>query len=67
VLAYDEALAHPQTAALGVIAAIPGADAGLRSTLATPFVLSEAPPTVRGPAPELDADGAALRAAFAAT
>lgn len=65
VLAYDEALAHPQAVALGVVAAMPGAEAGLRRTLATPFALSETPPGVRGPAPALDADGAAIRALFA--
>jgi len=65
VLAYDEALAHPQAMALGIITAIPDAETGLRHTLATPFALSDTPPRVRGPAPTLDADGVAIRAAFA--
>lgn len=62
VLAYDEALAHPQAAAMGVVADIPGASAGLRQTLATPFRLSGTPPDLRRPAPALDEHGAAIRA-----
>jgi crotonobetainyl-CoA:carnitine CoA-transferase CaiB-like acyl-CoA transferase len=65
VLAFDEALAHPQAEAIGVLAAIPGATAGITRTLATPFALSETPAAVRAPAPSLDQDGAAIRARFA--
>jgi formyl-CoA transferase/CoA:oxalate CoA-transferase len=62
VLAYDEALAHPQAAAIGVLAPIPGAMEGIRATLATPFRLSATPPSVRAAAPRLDEHGAAIRA-----
>ncbi|HEV7263984.1 MAG TPA: CoA transferase [Falsiroseomonas sp.] len=65
VLAYDEALAHPQASAIGIVAPIPGATSGLRSTLAPPFTMSHTPAEVCSPAPTLDADGAAIRARFA--
>jgi crotonobetainyl-CoA:carnitine CoA-transferase CaiB-like acyl-CoA transferase len=63
ILAYDEALAHPQAAAIGLLAALPAA-AGLRQTLATPFELSETPPSIRMSAPALDEHGSAIRAAL---
>ncbi|MBU8542260.1 MULTISPECIES: CaiB/BaiF CoA transferase family protein [Roseomonadaceae] len=66
VLSYDEALAHPQAAAMGVVADIPGAEAGLRATLATPFRLSDTPPDVRKAAPVLGEHGAEIRAGLAA-
>jgi CoA:oxalate CoA-transferase len=66
VLSYDEALAHPQAAAMQVLAPIPGAEAGIRATLATPFSLSATPPAVRAAAPQLDEHGAAIRAALPA-
>jgi crotonobetainyl-CoA:carnitine CoA-transferase CaiB-like acyl-CoA transferase len=67
VLAYDEALMHPQAKAIGVLTEIPGAQAGLQHTLATPFTMSETPAAVRRPAPALDSDGAEIRKAFADT
>ncbi|SFK62505.1 CaiB/BaiF CoA transferase family protein [Falsiroseomonas stagni] len=66
VLSYDEALAHPQAEAMQVLASIPGAAAGIRATLATPFHLSATPPSVRAAAPRLDEHGAAIRAALPA-
>jgi crotonobetainyl-CoA:carnitine CoA-transferase CaiB-like acyl-CoA transferase len=65
VLAYDEALAHPQADAIGIVAPIPDATSGLRNTLAPPFTMSHTPAEVRSPAPMLDADGVAIRARFA--
>ena len=64
VLYYDEALAHPQAEAMGVVAPIPGAESGLRATMATPFRLSATPAAVRSQAPALDQHGAAIRAAL---
>lgn len=66
VLSYDEALSHPQAEAMQVLAPIPGAEAGIRTTLATPFSLSATPPSVRAAAPKLDEHGAAIRAALPA-
>lgn len=66
VLSYDEALSHPQAKAMQVLAPIPGAEAGIRATLATPFSLSATPPAVRAPAPKLDEHGAAIRATLPA-
>ncbi len=66
VLSYDEALSHPQAKAMQVLAPIPGAEAGIRATLATPFSLSATPPAVRAPAPRLDEHGAAIRATLPA-
>lgn len=62
VLSYDEALAHPQAEAVGALVEVPGAGAGLRHTLATPFSLSATPPAIRAPAPALDEHGAEIRA-----
>jgi len=66
VLSYDEALAHPQAEAMAVVAPIPGAEAGIRATLATPFRLSATPAAVRAQAPALDEHGVAIRAALVA-
>jgi crotonobetainyl-CoA:carnitine CoA-transferase CaiB-like acyl-CoA transferase len=61
VLHYDEALAHPQAVARGVVADIPGATAGLRQTLAPAVRLGATPSAIRRPAPGLDEHGAEIR------
>ncbi|WP_158287715.1 CaiB/BaiF CoA transferase family protein [Falsiroseomonas bella] len=61
VLHYDEALAHPQAIARGVVTEVPGARQGLRRTLAPAVQLKDTPSAVRRPAPALDEHGAEIR------
>lgn len=61
VLRYDEALAHPQAVARGMVAEVPGASQGLKRTLAPAVRLSETPSAVRRPAPGLDEQGEEIR------
>jgi formyl-CoA transferase/CoA:oxalate CoA-transferase len=61
VLHYDEALAHPQAVARGVVAEVPGATRGLKRTLAPAVRLSGTPSAVRCAAPALDEHGAEIR------
>ncbi|MBY0335325.1 MAG: CoA transferase [Acetobacteraceae bacterium] len=62
VLAYDEALAHPQAAARGVTAEIADPARGPIRTLASPLRLGGTPATLRSRAPDLDEHGAEIRA-----
>lgn len=62
VLAYDEALAHPQALARGVAAEIPDAERGAMRTLSSPLKLKGTPATLRVRAPDLDEHGAEIRA-----
>ena len=62
VLAYDEALVHPQAVARGVTAEIADAERGPVRTLASPLRLGGTPATLRCRAPELDQHGADIRA-----
>ncbi len=66
VLEYDEALAHPQAVARGVVAEVPNAEQGLRRTLAPAVRLSATPSAVRRAAPRLDEHGDEIRAWLAA-
>jgi crotonobetainyl-CoA:carnitine CoA-transferase CaiB-like acyl-CoA transferase len=52
----------PQARATGMFAPVHHPDAGTFETLAAPFTLSTTPPEVRGPAPEVGADTAAVLA-----
>jgi len=62
VLAYDEALAHPQAQARAVVAAIEDPERGTIRTLAPPVRLAGTPALVRRRAPDLDEHGAEIRA-----
>lgn len=62
VLAYDEALAHPQAVARGVTAEIADAERGPILTLASPLRLGGTPATLRRRAPDLDEHGMEIRA-----
>lgn len=62
VLAYDEALAHPQAVARGVAAEIADATRGPIRTLASPLRLGGTPATLLRRAPDLDEHGAEIRA-----
>ncbi|MBR0643082.1 CaiB/BaiF CoA transferase family protein [Plastoroseomonas hellenica] len=62
VLAYDEALAHPQAVARGVTAEIADAGRGPTRTLASPLRLGATPAALRRRAPDLDEHGAEIRA-----
>lgn len=62
VLAYDEALAHPQAVARGVTAEIADAGRAPIRTLASPLRLAATPATLRRKAPDLDEHGAEIRA-----
>jgi crotonobetainyl-CoA:carnitine CoA-transferase CaiB-like acyl-CoA transferase len=57
VLSYDEALAHPQAQARGVVTEVAG-----RPAMAPPVRLGGTPASVRWPAPELGEHGAEIRA-----
>ncbi|MBR0665180.1 CoA transferase [Roseomonas hellenica] len=62
VLAYDEALAHPQAVARGVTAEIADAGRGPTRTLASPLRLGATPAALRRRAPDLDEHSAEIRA-----
>ena len=62
VLSYDEALAHPQAVARGVVAAIPDPGRGEVRTLSLPLRLGGTPAALRRRAPDLDEHGAEIRA-----
>jgi crotonobetainyl-CoA:carnitine CoA-transferase CaiB-like acyl-CoA transferase len=62
VLAYDEALAHPQAVARGVAAEIADAERGPIATLASPLRLGGTPATLRRRAPDLSEHEAEIRA-----
>jgi crotonobetainyl-CoA:carnitine CoA-transferase CaiB-like acyl-CoA transferase len=62
VLAYDEALAHPQAVARGVIGEIVDAGRGPIRTLASPLRLGATPAALRRRVPDLDEHGAEIRA-----
>jgi formyl-CoA transferase/CoA:oxalate CoA-transferase len=62
VLAYDEALAHPQAVARGVSAEIEDPERGAIRTLSSPLKLKGTPATLRARAPDLDEHGAEIRA-----
>lgn len=62
VLAYDEALAHPQAVARGVTAEIADAGGAPIRTLASPLRLGATPAALRRRAPDLDEHGAEIRA-----
>lgn len=62
VLSYDEALAHPQAEARGVVAAIEDDERGPIRTLAPPLRLEGTPARVRRRAPDLGEHGAEIRA-----
>jgi len=62
VLAYDEALAHPQALARGVMQVIPDPARGDIRTLASPLRLGGTPATLRRRAPDLDEHGVEIRA-----
>lgn len=62
VLAYDEALAHPQAVARGVTAEIADPGRAPIRTLASPLRLGATPATLRRRAPDLDEHGAEIRA-----
>jgi len=66
VLHYDEALAHPQAVARGLVTPVPGATVGLKHTLAPAVKLGATPSAVRRPAPMLDEHGAEIRRWLAA-
>lgn len=66
VLAYDEALAHPQAVARGVSAEIPDPERGAIRTLSSPLKLNGTPAALRVRAPDLDEHGADIRAWLAA-
>jgi crotonobetainyl-CoA:carnitine CoA-transferase CaiB-like acyl-CoA transferase len=61
VLSYDQALAHPQAVARGMVADLPGVTKGLRRTLAPAVRLSDTPSVIRRPAPALDEHGDEIR------
>ncbi|WP_149536357.1 CaiB/BaiF CoA transferase family protein [Siccirubricoccus phaeus] len=61
VLHYDEALAHPQAVARGLVAEVPGMTQGLSHVLAPAVKLAATPSAVRRPAPALDEHGAEIR------
>jgi crotonobetainyl-CoA:carnitine CoA-transferase CaiB-like acyl-CoA transferase len=61
VLRYDEALAHPQAVARGMVSDIPGAFQGLKRTLSPAVHFSATPSAVRRPAPGLDEQGEEIR------
>ncbi|WP_207538816.1 CaiB/BaiF CoA transferase family protein [Sabulicella rubraurantiaca] len=62
VLAYDEALTHPQAVSRSVTQEIPSPDRGPIRTLASPLRLMGTPPSLRRRAPDLDEHGAEIRA-----
>ena len=62
VLSYDEALAHPQAAARGVVAEIEDPERGVVRTLAPPLRLEGTPARVRRRAPDLGEHSAEIRA-----
>ena len=62
VLAYDEALAHPQAVARGVVAEIADPERGTIRTLAPPLRLEGTPARVRRRAPDLGEHSAEIRA-----
>ena len=62
VLAYDEALAHPQAVARGVSAEIHDPERGVIRTLSSPLKLRGTPATLRSRTPDLDEHGAEIRA-----
>ncbi len=62
VLSYDEALAHPQAVARGVVAEIEAPERGPIRTLAPPVRLEGTPARVRRRAPDLGEHGAEIRA-----
>ena len=64
VLSYDEALAHPQAEARGVVTEIedPKRGRGRMRALAPPVRLEGTPARIRRPAPDLDEHGAEIRA-----
>ena len=62
VLSYDEALAHPQAVARGVVAEIEDPERGPIRTLAPPVRLEGTPARVRRRAPDLGEHGAEIRA-----
>ena len=62
VLSYDEALAHPQAIARGVVAEIEDPERGPIRTLASPVRLEGTPALVRRRAPNLGEHGAEIRA-----
>jgi CoA:oxalate CoA-transferase len=62
VLAYDEALAHPQAVARGVVAEIEDPERGTIRTLAPPVRLEGTPARLRRRAPDLGEHGAEIRA-----
>jgi crotonobetainyl-CoA:carnitine CoA-transferase CaiB-like acyl-CoA transferase len=62
VLNYDEALAHPQAQALGMVVEMPDATQGLKRNLAPAVHLSATPSAIRRPAPALDEHAAEIRA-----
>lgn len=61
VLSYEEALAHPQAAARGVVARIPDPERGAVQTLAPPLRLGGTPASLRRRAPDLDEHGPEIR------
>jgi len=62
VLSYDEALAHPQAVARGVVAEIEDPERGRVRTLAPPLRLGGTPARVRRRAPDLGEHSAEIRA-----
>ncbi|MCO6415030.1 CoA transferase [Siccirubricoccus sp. KC 17139] len=62
VLSYDEALAHPQVQARGVVVEYEDPKLGPQRALAPPVRLSETPARIRRRAPDLDEHGAEIRA-----
>lgn len=62
VLAYDEALAHPQACARGVTAEIVDAERGVIPTLASPLRLGGTPAVLRRRTPDLNEHDAEIRA-----
>jgi len=62
VLAYDEALAHPQAMARGVIAELDDPERGRVRTLAPPVRLKGTPAQVRRRAPDLGEHNVEIRA-----
>jgi CoA:oxalate CoA-transferase len=62
VLSYDEALAHPQAEARGVVSEVEDPERGRVRTLAPPVRLDGTPARVRRRAPDLGEHGAEIRA-----
>jgi len=62
VLSYDEALAHPQAQARGVVTEIEDPQRGRLRALAPPVHLEGTPASIRRPAPALGEHSAEIRA-----